>query len=213
MASAATFAPSSRQEGTQTRVNRLRQVEVLSPRAELFSLVKDRSFKTGSFRLSSGKESSLYFNMKPTMMDPKGAELSARAFLEMISKLDVEYVSGLEMGAVPVIGSMAALSSTLGHPIKTTFVRKRAKEHGTKDVIEGLGPNESLQGKKVLVVDDVATSGKSILQAIEEVRKAGGIVEHAACIVNREEGGDELMEENGVILHSIFHASEFVAAE
>jgi orotate phosphoribosyltransferase len=114
------------------------------------------------------------------------------------------------MGAVPVIGSMAAISSAQGMPVKTTFVRKRAKEHGTKDVIEGLGPNESLQGKKVIVVDDVATSGRSILIAIEEVRKAGGIVEFAACLVNREEGGPELLADHGVELHSVFTAADFV---
>jgi orotate phosphoribosyltransferase len=83
------------------------------------------------------------------------------------------------MGAVPIIGSMAALSSADGNPLKTTFVRKRAKEHGTRDVIEGLGPDERLEGKTVLVVDDVATSGKSILQAIEEIRKAGATA--ASC--------------------------------
>lgn len=210
MATVAAARPSSN-EGTHLHANRSSTMVVLDALSlELLNLVRERSFKSGAFTLSSGKHSNLYFNMKPTMMHPRGAELSALAFLRIVYQLDVEYVSGLEMGAVPVIGSMAAISSAQGAPIKTTFVRKRAKEHGTKDVIEGLGPDESLQGKKVLVVDDVATSGRSILIAIEEVRKAGGHVEHAACLVNREEGGRELLADHGIELHSVFTAADFV---
>lgn len=211
MASLANYAPSFDEGGTRSRGDRFVAMDQQTS-TELFDLIRSRSFRLGTFRLSSGKESSLYFNMKPTMMHPRGAELSARAFLDIISGLDVDYVSGLEMGAVPVIGSLAAISSAEGAPVKTTFVRKRAKEHGTQDVIEGLGPDETLAGRSVLVIDDVATSGKSIMQAIEEVRKSGGIVAHAACLVNRDEGGDDLLARAGVTLHSVFHASQFVAS-
>ncbi len=177
-------------------------------RAELGKIIRHRSFRTGEFVLSSGKRSSLYFNMKPTMMDSRGAELAARAFIALMAENDLEYVSGLEMGAVPVIGAMAAVGTLIGHPVKTTFVRKRKKEHGTKELIEGLGPDKSLSGKAVLVIDDVATSGKSILQAIEEVRQAGGVVNYAAALVNRHEGGDELLGQHGVKLLDIFSANE-----
>lgn len=212
MASLAKYAPSLDEGGIRARESGLPIAETDARAAELFELIRTRSFRLGTFRLSSGKESSLYFNMKPTMMHPRGAELSARAFLRIVAPLDIDYVSGLEMGAVPVIGSLAAISSAEGAPVKTTFVRKRAKEHGTRDVIEGLAPGETLNGTSVLVIDDVATSGKSILQAIQEVRNAGGVVAHAACLVNRDEGGDALLAEAGVTLHSIFHASQFVAA-
>jgi orotate phosphoribosyltransferase len=117
------------------------------------------------------------------------------------------------MGAIPVIGSMVALSSVEGRPIRATFVRKKPKGHGTEDVIEGLGPDETLAGKRVLVVDDVATSGDSILQAIVRVREAGGIVDHAACLVNREEGGPELLADHGVKLHAVFTATDVVGLD
>ncbi|TMJ13036.1 MAG: orotate phosphoribosyltransferase [Alphaproteobacteria bacterium] len=178
-------------------------------RAELVEIVRSRSFKTGSFTLSSGKTSSLYFNLKPTMLDPRGAELSARALLDIAEATASGYVSGLEMGAVPVIGSLAALGSSEGRPVRATFVRKQPKGHGTKDVIEGLGPDETLEGRRVLVIDDVATSGASTLVAIERIREVGGIVEHAACLLNRQEGGEELLADHGVALHSVLSASDF----
>jgi orotate phosphoribosyltransferase len=178
-------------------------------RSELRELVRARSFKRGNFTLSSGRESSLYFNMKPTMMSARGAELCARLMLEEISGLSADYVGGLEMGAVPVIGALGAISSSEGRPVQTIFVRKAPKSHGTKDLIEGLGPSESLSGKRVVVIDDVATSGKSILIAVEAVRSAGALVEHAVCLLDREEGATEMLASSGVALSRILTASEF----
>src|SRR5437762_1206999 len=99
--------------------------------AELLELIRQRSFKRGTFTLSSGRESHLYFNLKPTMMHPRGAYLCALAFLKRIRAENVAYAGGLEMGAVPVIGSLAALSAAEGKPVHTFFVRKAAKTHGT----------------------------------------------------------------------------------
>lgn len=204
MASMAKFAPSFAEEGMLDHGARVAHAD-----AELLKIVSERSFRRGRFTLASGKESELYFNMKPTMMHARGAELSAQAVLAILNKLGADYVSGLEMGAVPVIGAMAAISSVEGRPIRTTFVRKAAKKHGTKDLIEGLGPNESLSGKAVVIVDDVATSGGSFLQAVEAVRSAGGIVNHAICIVDREEGALEFLADHDVKLHSVLRARDF----
>src|SRR6476469_5330051 len=102
MATVAAARPSSK-EGTHLRANRSSEMHAReSLSLELLTLIRERSFKSGTFTLSSGKQSNLYFNMKPTMMHPRGAELSALAFLQIVRQLDVEYVSGLEMGAVPV---------------------------------------------------------------------------------------------------------------
>jgi orotate phosphoribosyltransferase len=181
-------------------------------REELRALIRARSFKTGKFILVSGKESTLYFNMKPTMMHPRGAELAALELLRIATGLDAEYAGGLEMGAVPVIGAMAGLSSAAGRPVKTFFVRKEPKKHGTMDLIEGLAPDESLAGQRVLIVDDVATSGGSFMKAIKAARDAGAVVEHAACIVDRQEGAEDLLRQSGVALHAVFRAADFVAA-
>ncbi len=177
---------------------------------ELFEIIRLRSFRRGRFRLASGVESELYFNLKPTMMGPRGAYLSARAFLARIEDQEVEFVGGLEMGAVPIIASLAAVSEIEGHPVKTFFVRKAPKSHGTMDLIEGLAPDETLAGKRVLVADDVATTGGSILKAIEAVRKVGAIVETALVLVDREEGASEFLANHGVRLLSVFRGREFL---
>lgn len=177
-------------------------------REELLAIVRARSFRTGNFTLASGKQSNRYFNMKPTMMDPRGAELAARALLAIARDCGAEYVSGLEMGAVPVIGAMAAIGSADGAPVRTTFVRKAVKDHGSRERIEGLGPDESLAGRRVLVIDDVATTGGSTLAAIEAIRAAGGLVDTAAALVDREEGGAALMAEQGVRLMAVLRADE-----
>ena len=131
--------------------------------AELLELVRSRSFRRGVFKLASGAESDRYFNLKPTMMAPRGAYLAARAFIDRIHPEGVGYVGGLEMGAVPIIGALAAISEIEGCPIKTFFVRKTPKGHGTLESIEGLAPTESLEGARVMVLDDVATSGQTYM--------------------------------------------------
>jgi orotate phosphoribosyltransferase len=177
--------------------------------SELLELIRARSFRLGKFTLVSGAESDLYFNLKPTMMDPRGAHLSARAFLARILPEKVDYVGGLEMGAVPVISSVAAISDAEQTPVKTFFVRKEAKKHGTRDVIEGLGPGESLQGARVLIADDVATTGGSIMKAVEAAREAGAVVEVALVLVDREEGAQQALAGQGIRLLSVFKGGEF----
>jgi orotate phosphoribosyltransferase len=176
----------------------------------LFEIIKERSFRQGRFTLASGAESDLYFNLKPTMMDPLGAYLAAKAFSEIIHAERVDYVGGLEMGAVPIIGALAAISATEGRPIRTFFVRKAPKEHGTKEKVEGLAPSESLQGKRVLVLDDVATSGGSIMKAIDAARSAGATVDVALVLVDRDEGAKKRLADQGIRLLSVFQAQQFL---
>ena len=177
---------------------------------ELFELVRARSFRRGKFTLASGRQSELYFNLKPTMMWPKGALLAARAFLDQIHAEGVDYVGGLEMGAVPIIGALAAVGEAEGRPVRTFFVRKARKDYGAQEQVEGLGPDETLQGQRVMVLDDVATTGGSILKAVEAARAAGGGVETALVVVDREEGAREALAEHGVRLLSVFRGPEFL---
>lgn len=178
--------------------------------SELFEIIKQRSFRRGKFRLASGAESELYFNLKPTMMSPRGAHLSAQAFLARVWAEHADYIGGLEMGAVPVIASVTALSDIEGRPVKSFFVRKRPKSHGTMETIDGLAQGETLARARVLIADDVATTGGSILKAVEAARAAGAAVEAALVLVDREEGASTLLKEHGVRLLSVFRGREFL---
>lgn len=180
-------------------------------RARLFELIRTRSFKRGKFVLASGAESELYFNLKPTMMHPEGALYAARGLLDLLAADGAEYVGGLEMGAVPLIGAAAAVGQAEGRPVKTFFVRKKPKDYGAQLQVEGLGPDETIAGKRTVIVDDVATTAGSIIKALEAARAAGAVVETAVVIVDREEGGAENLKAQGVTLKSLFRASEFLA--
>ena len=137
------------------------------------------------FRLVSGVESNVYFNMKPTMFDPEGAALMARLVVERLAAAGVTAVGGLEMGAVPIVAAATVQSQLAGRPIQGFFVRKKAKEHGAKLRIEGLAAGESLQAKRVAIIDDVCTTGGSALSAIDEVRAEGGEIVLVLAIVDR----------------------------
>jgi orotate phosphoribosyltransferase len=176
--------------------------------AELREIIRRRSIRLGKFTLASGRESDLYLNLKPTMMDPRGAHLAAKAFLARIPA-GTDYVGGIAVGAIPVIAALAAVSDIEGKPVRTFFVRPTAKDHGTRELVEGLMGGESLEGKRVLVTDDVATTGGSVIQAIEAARAAGGVVEDALVIVDRQEGGAENLAKLGVKLHSVFVGDDF----
>jgi orotate phosphoribosyltransferase len=176
--------------------------------SELLEMIRARSMRLGKFTLASGRESDLYLNLKPTMMTARGARLCAEAFLARVPP-GTDYVGGIEMGAVPIIGALAAVSDIAGRPLKTFFVRKAPKDHGTKEVVEGLTSGESLAGKRVLVTDDVATTGGSVIKAIEAARAAGAIVEDALVLVDRQEGGAENLAALGVRLDSVFVGDDF----
>lgn len=178
--------------------------------SRLREVIRVRSYRHGHFKLASGAESQFYFNLKPTMMSPEGAYLSARALLARVRSERADYIGGLEMGAVPVIACIAALSHADGAPVNTFFVRKKPKDHGTQDLLEGLAPGEGLSGKRVMIVDDVATSGGSILKAADVARAAGAVVESALVIIDREEGATAALENAGIRLLSVLKAKDFL---
>ena len=101
-------------------------------RARLAEIIRKRSFGRGEITLASGRKSDFYFNLKPTMLDPEGATLLAELTFEALKDDQLDYVGGLEMGAVPLAGAIAQLSWIKGHPIAAFFVRKKPKEHGAR---------------------------------------------------------------------------------
>jgi orotate phosphoribosyltransferase len=179
-------------------------------RARLAEIIRTRSFGRGKITLASGRESDFYFNLKPTMLDAEGAALLAELTLDALAGEKVDYVGGLEMGAVPIAGAIAQLSFMRGKPIPAFFVRKKPKEHGAKLSIEGLAKNESISGKRVVVVEDVTTTGGSAMKAVESLREAGAQIAFVLTMVDREEGAAETFKEAGLDFRSIYRASEFL---
>ena len=134
----------------------------------------------------------------------------AELTFEALKDDSLDYVGGLEMGAVPLAGAIAQLSWIKGHPIAAFFVRKKPKEHGARLAVEGLAKGESLQGKRVVIVEDVTTTGGSALKAVEAVRDAGGEVALVFTMVDREEGATETFAQAGLAFRSLYKAGEFL---
>jgi orotate phosphoribosyltransferase len=179
-------------------------------RARLAEIIRKRSFGCGEVTLASGRKSNFYFNLKPTMLDPEGATLLAELTYEALKDERLDYVGGLEMGAVPLAGAVAQLSWIKGHPIAAFFVRKKPKEHGARLAVEGLAKGESLQGKRVVIIEDVTTTGESALKAIEAARDAGAEVGLVLTMVDREEGAAETFKKAGLAFRWLYRASEFL---
>lgn len=157
-------------------------------------------------QLASGRTSDIYFNMKHAIMDPEGANLMAEEIIDLLSADEVDCVGGLEMGAVPVVQAVT-MKSYPGRPIPGFFVRKQPKTHGTRELIDGNFSPES----RVVVLDDVTTTGGSVIKAIKAIREAQGTVNKVITVVDRLEGAHEALRSEGVELVALFTRNDFRA--
>jgi len=140
----------------------------------------------------------------------EGAALLAELTYDALRDDNLDYVGGLEMGAVPLAGALAQLSWLKNHPIAAFFVRKKPKEHGARLAVEGLAKGETLEGKRIVIVEDVTTTGGSAVKALDAVREAGGEVVLVFTMVDRDEGAAETFAKAGVAFRSLYKAGEFL---
>src|ERR1043166_3405366 len=154
-------------------------------RAELFELIRARSFGRGKIMLASGRESDYYIDMRPTTVHPAGATCVGELIVDALEGTNAEFVGGLEAGAIPIATAAAIASHRRGGKLQAFFVRKKVKDHGARKMIEGLPKGESLKGKNVVVVEDVTTTGGSSMQAIEALREEGANIVLVLTIVDR----------------------------
>jgi len=169
-------------------------------RERLLELLKSKALEMRAVTLSSGRTSNYYLDCKRVTLSPEGAYLTARLLLEMI-RPEVLAVGGLTLGADPIVSSVAVLSHIQGRNLSALIVRKEPKKHGTMSFVEGPSLDK---GAKVAVVEDVVTSGASLLRAIECIAAAGYRPVQALTLIDRQEGGKEAIEERGLVLQALF---------
>jgi len=183
-------------------------------RSRLLELLQKNSVFYGDFALSSGGRSPFYIDCRLTTLNPEGAVLVGELLFDIVQaeaarrKVRIDAIGGLTMGADPVALAVgvASFRRAANAPYQVFTVRKAPKAHGQTKLIEG----NFKEGDHVVVVDDVVTKGDSTLRAIEAVRAAGGKVEFAVVLVDRQEGGRQNIESQGTPVYPLFTKSELI---
>lgn len=177
-------------------------------RTRLLELLRERSLEMGDFVLASGARSRYYVDCRRTTMHAEGQALIGTLGLELLREADLgaDAIGGLTMGADPVSYAIAHSSWLAGSPVNAFSVRKKPKDHGTGRRIEGC----FTPGSRVVVVEDVITSGGSALEACRAVEAEGGSVAGIIAILDREAGGAGVLEEAGYPVHSLFRIGELL---
>ncbi len=171
-------------------------------RKDLARKVYDAAYITGRFVLRSGAISSEYFDKYRFESDPALLRAICEAALDILPS-DFDVLAGLEMGGIPLAVELSQLTSK-----PACFVRKKPKEYGTRQLAEGL----DVEGKKLLVVEDVVTSGGQIVLSVKDLRERGAIIEKAFCVIDRESSGKDNLAKIGVELTPLFTMSELKEA-
>lgn len=182
----------------------------MTDREKLKQIILEKSYEKKKVTLSSGIESEFYFDGKQSTLHPEGSYLTGKLFFDSISDLeDVDGVGGLTLGADPIATATSLVSFLEGKPIPAFIIRKEPKGHGTGAWLEGaknLG-----KGSRVVIVEDVVTSGGSSLKAIRRAEEEGLLVLGVVTLVDREEGGRENIEKAGYWLKAIFTKSQILS--
>ncbi len=174
-------------------------------RQRLRQILHDQALIRGrAIRLSSGRVSDIYFNVKRPLFDPEAISLIADEIIELLRNEAVDTVGGMAMGAVPIVAAVCARSFP-ARPLRGFFVRKDIKDYGTQSLIEGRFDSDG----PIVLLEDVTTTGGSTLQAAAAVREAGGEVAKAITVVDRLEGARETLAAEGITLIALFTSDDF----
>lgn len=181
---------------------------MLELKRRLARLLVEKSYREGDFVLASGRRSDYYFDCRVTALHAEGAWLIGTLFNDMLKELKIKGVGGMTMGADPLVSATTVISHEQGRPLHGLLVRKEAKGHGTGQFVEGFGNFSS--GDSVAMLEDVVTTGGSLLKACDRVRAAGLFIAAVCAILDREEGGREKLREAGYDLLALFTRKELV---
>jgi len=173
----------------------------------LIELILEKAFKYSEepvFKLVSGRMSNYYFNCKAVGLHPEGMHLIGNLIFEMTKDLGIKGIGGLTLGADPIAYAVAYTSFLKGNPIEAFIVRKTPKSHGTMQLIEG----NVKKGDRVVIVDDVITTGKSTIEAITKAKEEGIEIVKVIVFIDRQEGGKEAIEALGYKVDSVITRDE-----
>lgn len=179
-------------------------------RTRLARLLVEKSYREGDFTLTSGRKSDYYFDCKQTALNAEGSWLIGSLFNDMLRDVPVVGVGGMTLGADPLISATTVISHERGRPLAGFIVRKQPKGHGTDQYVEGLA--NFAPGAPVAMLEDVVTTGGSLLKACERVQAAGLRIVAVCTVLDREEGGRQALKDAGYDLISIFTRKELVEA-
>jgi orotate phosphoribosyltransferase len=182
----------------------------MSDKERLKQIIIELSYEKRNVVLASGRQSDFYFDGKQTTLHPEGGYLTGKLFFEAVKDVEnLEGVGGLTLGADPIATATSVVSFLEGKPVPGFIIRKEPKGHGTGAWLEG---RKNLKpGARVVIVEDVVTSGGSSMKAIKRAEEEGLVVLGVVTLVDREEGGRENIEKEGYWLKSIFTKSEILA--
>lgn len=182
-------------------------------RQRLKELLLEKSYREGRIKLTSGRESDFYIDGKQTTLDAEGAYLCGVLLYDLISSQaeKIDAVGGMTLGADPLVTAVSIVSFMEGDSLPAFIVRKEPKSHGTENYIEG--KNNLAKGARVALLEDVVTTGGTLLKVIERVQSQGFEVGLVATIVDRQEGGAEALAAKGYKLLALFTRQELLASQ
>ena len=183
----------------------------MNEKQRLKEILLEKSYRKGTFTLTSGKTSDFYIDGKQTTLDAEGSYLCGKLIFDLIreEKETIQAVGGMTLGADPLVSAVSLVSYLEKAPIPAFIVRKEAKGHGTESYIEGL--KNMPEGCRVALVEDVVTTGGTLLKVIDRVENAGFVVGLVVTVVERQEGGTEVLAEKGYPLKSLFTREELLS--
>jgi orotate phosphoribosyltransferase len=181
-------------------------------RDELLALVRELSFARRKVTLASGRESDWFIDVKQTALTARGHALLGAAMLDALGEVGPlpGAVAGVELGGCPLASAVACVSEARGTPLDAVYVRKTVKDHGSKRQLEG--DSRLADGTRIVVLEDVVTTGGSTLAAVDKLRARGLEVAGVVAVVDRGEGGREALENAGLVLVSLFGREDFMGS-
>ena len=182
---------------------------MIEMKRRLAALLLEKSYREGEFTLSSGQKTDYYFDCRQTALHPEGAWLIGNLFAYMIQDIPAAAVGGMTLGADPLVTATSVVARQQGRFLPGLLVRKEAKGYGAKQFIEGLA--NVAPGDRVIMLEDVITSGASVLKACRRAQDAGLTIAAVCAILDREEGGRDAVSAAGFELKSLFTRPELLA--